>query len=53
MRGRLVGSASNFDVEHMGLGVRPQDRRGEGHRGTACVWNFPGPSPVIPIGREF
>lgn len=52
MRGRLVGSASSFDVEHMGLGVQPQTF-GEVHRGTACIQDFPGASRVIAIGQAF
>lgn len=43
MRGRLAGSASNFDVEHVGLGVRLRERRGGGNRGLAAF----GPSQVL------
>jgi hypothetical protein len=40
MRGRLVGSVSDFDVEHMVLTLRLQERRGGWCRGIGCVGNF-------------
>ena len=53
MRGRLAGSVSNVDVEHMGPGVRLQERRGKECRGSGCIWNLPVPSQVILIGQAF
>lgn len=53
VRGRLAGSASNFDVEHVGLGVRLQR---EGEEETEVLAAFGTPQVLLrssPLTRHF